>query len=50
MAEVRKLNPPVHHSDNPKFDWNDSTKKDLQSISPCIHQVQLTDHKQCSTT
>lgn len=41
---------PVNHPNNPKSDWNDSTQKDLQSICPCIHQVQLADDQQCSTT
>lgn len=41
---------PVNHPNNSKPDWDDSTKKDLQSISSRIHQIQLTHNKQGSTT
>lgn len=40
---------PVNHADDAQPDRYDSTEKNLESISACVHQVQLADDQQRST-
>lgn len=40
---------PVNYADDPKLDRYDSTKKNLESIRACVHQVQLADNEERST-
>lgn len=41
---------PVNHTDDPEPDWYDSTKKNLESIRACVHQVQLADDEESSAS
>lgn len=41
---------PIHYSNDAKFDWNHSSHEHIHSISASIHEIQLCDNSEGSST